>query len=68
MPVIPDPADFPSVAQKGDKETQHKSEDQKATAFDHISKGPVIPKDMPPVASHEEIEARKKELNKTKKD
>ncbi|KAJ5813602.1 uncharacterized protein N7503_000352 [Penicillium pulvis] len=66
MPIIPEPENFPT-AQKGSSET--KSEDKpKASAQDHISKGPQIPDEMPPKASHEEIEARKEELNKSKKD
>ncbi|KAL2217268.1 hypothetical protein M432DRAFT_477206 [Thermoascus aurantiacus ATCC 26904] len=47
---------------------EHKSgqgqERRKATALDHLSKGPQIPDEMPPKASREEIEARMRELNK----
>ncbi|KAJ5946021.1 hypothetical protein N7454_002860 [Penicillium verhagenii] len=69
MPIIPEPENFPEVTKKGGNEPQSKSEDKpKASAFDHLSKGPQIPEEMPPTASHEEIEARKKELNKSKKD
>ncbi|KAJ5887483.1 hypothetical protein N7495_007524 [Penicillium taxi] len=66
MPVIPDPADFPSLEQKGNKESQNKSEEQpkKASATDYLSKGPQISENMPPKATREEIEARMKELNK----
>ncbi|KAJ5263271.1 hypothetical protein N7478_010876 [Penicillium angulare] len=72
MPVIPDAAEFPT-ATKGNNEPQQKpdAEKPKASAFDHISKGPVIPDEMPPKASSEEIQARMKELNelsKSKKD
>lgn len=93
MPVIPNPAEFPSASQKG-HESQNKTGEQreKASATDFISKGPQIPdgmckflcselfhagvsknssdcswSDMPPKASKEEIEARKKELNKSTK-
>ncbi|KAB8199590.1 hypothetical protein BDV34DRAFT_206542 [Aspergillus parasiticus] len=61
MPVIPsDTTNFPSAASN----SSNKNEPQKATAQDHLSKGPQIPDNMPPKASREEIEARKKELNK----
>ncbi|KAJ5657460.1 uncharacterized protein N7484_001109 [Penicillium longicatenatum] len=69
MPIIPDPETFPAASQKGSNEPQTKSEEKpKASALDHISKGPQIPDEMPPKASHEEIEERMKELNKSKKD
>ncbi|KAJ6095309.1 hypothetical protein N7486_006055 [Penicillium sp. IBT 16267x] len=69
MPIIPKPETFPAATQKGSNEPQTKPEDKpKASAQDHISKGPQIPDEMPPKASHEEIEARMKELNKSKKD
>ncbi|OJJ55972.1 hypothetical protein ASPSYDRAFT_157343 [Aspergillus sydowii CBS 593.65] len=62
MPVIPDPKTFAP----GNNNESSNSQDQskKATAQDHISKGPQIPENMPPKASREEIEARMKELNK----
>ncbi|KAJ5632662.1 hypothetical protein N7520_002933 [Penicillium odoratum] len=67
MPIIPDAETFPTAKEGNEPHT--KPEDKpKATAFDHISKGPQIPDEMPPKASHEEIEARMKELNKSKKD
>jgi hypothetical protein len=85
MPVIPETSDFPSASKKGSTESQTKSGEQreKASAMDHLSKGPRIPDgeratsspaihrltketDMPPKASREEIEARMKELNKSK--
>ena len=45
MPIVPDPANFPSASQKGSKESQGKSGEQqaKASAIDHLSKGPQIP-------------------------
>ncbi|KAF7587083.1 hypothetical protein BBP40_007799 [Aspergillus hancockii] len=64
MPVIPsDTANFPSG---GNSSNPGKSDQdpKKATAQDHLSKGPQIPDNMPRKASREEIEARKKELNK----
>ncbi|KAF7717902.1 Uncharacterized protein PECH_002698 [Penicillium ucsense] len=66
MPVIPEASDFPSASKKGSTETQNKPSEQreKATAADHLSKGPQIPDEMPPKASREETEARMKELNK----
>ncbi|KAJ5110134.1 hypothetical protein N7532_002779 [Penicillium argentinense] len=66
MPVIPEPSEFPSASQKGNKEVQNKVGEHrdKASAADHLSKGPQIPENMPPKASREEIEARMKELNK----
>ncbi|KAE8415862.1 hypothetical protein BDV36DRAFT_297626 [Aspergillus pseudocaelatus] len=61
MPVIPlDTTNLPSTASN----SSNQNEPQKATAQDHLSKGPQIPDNMPPKASREEIEARKKELNK----
>ncbi|KAF7615849.1 hypothetical protein F9C07_8818 [Aspergillus flavus] len=61
MPAIPsDTTNFPSAASN----SSNQNEPQKATAQDHLSKGPQIPDNMPPKASREEIEARKKELNK----
>ena len=44
MPVVPDPADFPSVTKKGDNENKLEGERPKAAASDFISKGPQIPK------------------------
>ncbi|KAJ5241938.1 uncharacterized protein N7469_000265 [Penicillium citrinum] len=65
MPIIPESSEFPSAPQKEDKGAPNKSgEQQKASAEQHLSKGPQIPNDMPPKASREEIEARMKELNK----
>ncbi|OQE17915.1 hypothetical protein PENSTE_c019G04036 [Penicillium steckii] len=65
MPVIPEPTEFPPAPQKENKDAPNKSgEQQKASAEQHLSKGPQIPDDMPPKASREEIEARMKELNK----
>ncbi|KAJ5123000.1 hypothetical protein N7448_009097 [Penicillium atrosanguineum] len=69
MPILPDPSNFPSASKKGDEPTKNRDEGeqrQKASAADHTSKGPQIPDEMPPKASKEEIEARKKELNKAK--
>ncbi|OQD75687.1 hypothetical protein PENDEC_c006G04305 [Penicillium decumbens] len=69
MPIIPEPSNFPSASKKGGNEPQNKQVEgeqrQKASATDHLSKGPQIPEEMPSKASKEEIEARKKELNKT---
>jgi hypothetical protein len=46
MPVIPEPSSFPSASKKGD-EPQNKhgegEQRQKASAADHMSKGPQIP-------------------------
>ncbi|KAL2001934.1 hypothetical protein VTN02DRAFT_950 [Thermoascus thermophilus] len=75
MPEVPpNPSDVPpSATAQGDraqvKERHQQLSDQhqesrKPTAQEFISKGPVIPEEMPPKASREEIEARKKELNK----
>ncbi|KAL2830246.1 hypothetical protein BDW59DRAFT_158576 [Aspergillus cavernicola] len=63
MPVIPDPKIFA----QGNSNDSSNSQDQskKAKATDHLSKGPQIPDNMPPKASREQIEARKKELNKS---
>lgn len=44
MPIIPDPADFPSVTKKGDNENKPEGDRPKAAASDFISKGPQIPK------------------------
>ncbi|KAJ5092554.1 hypothetical protein NUU61_007424 [Penicillium alfredii] len=68
MPIIPDSSDFPSAAQKESKESQNRpgEQPQKASAVDHLSKGPQIPENMPPKVSKEEIEARMKELNQKK--
>lgn len=60
MPVIP--SDTTNIPPTGNSSNQ--DEQQKATAQDFLSKGPQIPDNMPPKASREEIEARKKELNK----
>jgi hypothetical protein len=45
MPVIPDSSDFPSASKKGSTEPQAKPGEQreKASAMDHLSKGPQIP-------------------------
>lgn len=44
MPIIPEPSEFPSIVQKEGKEATNKQGDQpKASAMDHISKGPQIP-------------------------
>lgn len=45
MPVIPDSSDFPSASKKGSTESQTKPGEQreKASAIDHLSKGPQIP-------------------------
>ncbi|KAJ5670655.1 uncharacterized protein N7477_006018 [Penicillium maclennaniae] len=69
MPVVPDPSSFPSTSNKSDEPRNKRDEGeqrQKASAVDHMSKGPQIPDEMPPKASKEEIESRKKELNKSK--
>ncbi|KAE8150035.1 hypothetical protein BDV25DRAFT_155194 [Aspergillus avenaceus] len=65
MPVIPsDTTHFPSQGSSNSNPNQDNSTDKpKATIQDYISKGPHIPDNMPPKASREEIEARKKELN-----
>ncbi|KAE8349009.1 hypothetical protein BDV28DRAFT_142092 [Aspergillus coremiiformis] len=61
MPDIPsDSTNIPSAGSNSSNE----NEPQKATAQDYLSKGPQIPDQMPPKASREEIEVRKKELNK----
>ncbi|KAF3404057.1 hypothetical protein DPV78_002917 [Talaromyces pinophilus] len=61
MPVVPsEPQDLPATSSRDEKQRKGAT---KATAQDHISKGPVIPDEMPPKASREEIEAKKKELN-----
>ncbi|PYH79868.1 hypothetical protein BO82DRAFT_287829 [Aspergillus uvarum CBS 121591] len=70
MPVIPEPASFPT-AHGSNKDSPSNSSEQrdpgqdtkKASMLDHLSKGPQIPDNMPPKATKEEIEARKKELN-----
>ncbi|PWY83479.1 hypothetical protein BO70DRAFT_361597 [Aspergillus heteromorphus CBS 117.55] len=69
MPVIPSGADFPPQRGSNNNSTSHEQrnsgqETQKASMVDHISKGPHIPDNMPPRVPKEEIEARKKELNK----
>ncbi|KAJ5339362.1 hypothetical protein N7452_006090 [Penicillium brevicompactum] len=67
MPVIPESSDFPSAPQKGGNESEKKQTGETNPAFAAFnSKGPQIPdpKDLPPKASREEIEARMKELNK----
>ncbi|KAL2820036.1 hypothetical protein BJX63DRAFT_428358 [Aspergillus granulosus] len=63
MPVIPSE---PNNLGHGSNDESSKPQDpnKKATAQDHISKGPQIPDNMPPKASREEIEARMKELNR----
>ncbi|KAL4747451.1 hypothetical protein BDW72DRAFT_182759 [Aspergillus terricola var. indicus] len=62
MPVLPDPKTSISGSNSDSSTSQDQS--NKATAQDHLSKGPQIPDNMPPKASREEIEARMKELNK----
>ncbi|KAL3460638.1 hypothetical protein BJX64DRAFT_290116 [Aspergillus heterothallicus] len=62
MPVIP--SDPNALAHGSDDNSSKPEEQKKATAQDHMSKGPQIPDNMPPKASREEIEARMKELNK----
>ncbi|KAL1863843.1 hypothetical protein Plec18167_009710 [Paecilomyces lecythidis] len=69
MPVIPsNPNDLVPNNQRGNSQQSGSSESskehQKATAMDHLSKGPQIPDQLPPKASREETEARMKELNK----
>ncbi|GIK06230.1 hypothetical protein Aspvir_001874 [Aspergillus viridinutans] len=68
MPVIPsDTSNFPTAQGSNNPEDNSSKGPEhgqkKATAFDYISKGPQIPDSMPPKASREEIEQRKKELN-----
>ncbi|KAI9370673.1 hypothetical protein BJX61DRAFT_514763 [Aspergillus egyptiacus] len=63
MPVIPDPKSL--VPGNNNDSSKSQDESKKASAMDYISKGPQIPDEMPPKASREEIEARKKELNKS---
>ncbi|KAL4989453.1 hypothetical protein BDW68DRAFT_175975 [Aspergillus falconensis] len=60
MPILPEPK---ASGGNSDSSTSH-DQSQKATAQDHLSKGPQIPDNMPPKASREEIESRMKELNK----
>lgn len=44
MPVIPEPTEFPPAPQKENKDAPNKSgEQQKASAEQHLSKGPQIP-------------------------
>ena len=45
MPVIPDSSDFPSASKKGTNESHAKPGElrEKASAMDHLSKGPQIP-------------------------
>ncbi|KAJ9361495.1 hypothetical protein DTO027B9_656 [Paecilomyces variotii] len=69
MPVIPsNPNDL--VPNNQGENSQHSGsgqssqEPRKATAMDHLSKGPQVPDHMPPKVPREEIEARMKELNK----
>ncbi|GAE00232.1 conserved hypothetical protein [Paecilomyces variotii No. 5] len=69
MPVIPsNPNDLVPNNQGGNSQQtgsgESSKEHAKATAKDHLSKGPQIPDQMPPKASREEIEARMKDLNK----
>ncbi|KAI9933857.1 hypothetical protein ASPWEDRAFT_179794 [Aspergillus wentii DTO 134E9] len=54
-----------SFSSQGSNESHH-SEDksQKASIFDFLSKGPQISNNMPPKVPREELEARKKQLNK----
>ncbi|KAL1983379.1 hypothetical protein VTN96DRAFT_10438 [Rasamsonia emersonii] len=72
MPVFPsDPQNSPSASSSRDDRGASldppSKESKKATARDHLSKGPQIPDTMPPKASREEIEARKRELDKKNK-
>ena len=47
MPILPDPESFPAATQKGNNEPQTKPEEKpKASALDHMSKGPQIPDGM----------------------
>ncbi|PYI03489.1 hypothetical protein BO78DRAFT_421570 [Aspergillus sclerotiicarbonarius CBS 121057] len=71
MPVIPSGSDFPAEQGTNNNNSSTTQEQrssgqgtQKASMLDHLSKGPQIPDSMPPKVSREEIEARKKELNK----
>ncbi|RAK96909.1 uncharacterized protein BO80DRAFT_468262 [Aspergillus ibericus CBS 121593] len=71
MPVIPSSSDFPAPQGNSNNNSSTTQEQrnsghgtEKASMLDHLSKGPQIPDSMPPKASREEIEARKKELNK----
>ncbi|PYH97660.1 hypothetical protein BO71DRAFT_317947 [Aspergillus ellipticus CBS 707.79] len=64
MPV----SDFPPQQGSSNNSTSQEQRNsgqgtQKASMLDHLSKGPHIPDNMPPKASKEEIEARKKALN-----
>ncbi|KAL4924786.1 uncharacterized protein BDV17DRAFT_295149 [Aspergillus undulatus] len=63
MPVLPDPKTF-APGSNDDDSSSSQDQIKKATAQDHLSKGPQIPDNMPPKTSREEIEARMKELNK----
>ncbi|KAL9101200.1 MAG: hypothetical protein Q9163_003518 [Psora crenata] len=61
-------SDHPAHHQSNDEQTNNNSNQAgaKATAQDHMSKGPQIPinmNDMPPKASREETEQKMKELN-----
>ncbi|RAL11025.1 uncharacterized protein BO97DRAFT_444230 [Aspergillus homomorphus CBS 101889] len=71
MPVIPsEPASFPA-AQGSNNDNPSNSSAQKEPSQgtkkpsedDYMRKGPVIMDNLPPKATKEEIEARKKELN-----
>ncbi|KAL4917751.1 hypothetical protein BDW62DRAFT_201535 [Aspergillus aurantiobrunneus] len=66
MPVQPDPRTLApgNSGNNTNDSTNVQDQSKKASAQDHLSKGPQIPDDMPPKASREEIEARMKELNK----
>ncbi|KAL4870429.1 hypothetical protein BDV12DRAFT_165933 [Aspergillus spectabilis] len=64
MPVLPDPKTFAQGKSSNDSVSNSQDQSKKATAQDHISKGPHIPDNMPPKASREETESRMKELNK----
>ncbi|KAL4781566.1 hypothetical protein BJX76DRAFT_359771 [Aspergillus varians] len=63
MPVLPDPKAL-DPGTNNESSNSHQDQSKKASAQDHLSKGPQIPDSMPPKASREEIEARMKELNK----
>ncbi|KAL1968664.1 hypothetical protein VTN77DRAFT_1490 [Rasamsonia byssochlamydoides] len=69
MPVIPsDPENSPAASSsrddRGTSSDPASRESRKGSARAHLTKGPHIPDNMPPKASREELEVRKKELNK----
>ncbi|KAL5341463.1 hypothetical protein BJX70DRAFT_395850 [Aspergillus crustosus] len=63
MPVLPDPKTF-AKGNNNDSSSNSQDQSKKATAQDHVSKGPQVPDNMPSKESREDIEARMKELNK----